>query len=136
MRGAFVCKTLGMVVTGLGVVTYLFLGFLSSLSWTEHPSIHSSHYRELGFILEVVFGAGLPPLIVAASSLPFADSALKLFRACFLTIAFVIVHYVTLVWMSHSSPWIYVPMALAEFIFSIWMARSAWLVRKGGPPIK
>lgn len=101
---------------------YLFFLYIGAIEWRQNASIHNSPFQELRFLIGLVFGAGLPPLIVAFSYLFFLDSLRKLLVAFCMIVTFIALHYITLVWAAHGSVYVYIPLALGELILSIWLA--------------
>ena len=125
---SFFYRLIGKLLIIIGCALYISILSLAPSEWRQNPDIHISIFHEFEYIFGVIFGSGLPPLIVAMSYFINSESIKRILVGCFMTLVFIIFHNVSLVWMAHGSPVIYMPLVLLESALSIWVAfrRKKW----------
>jgi heme/copper-type cytochrome/quinol oxidase subunit 4 len=119
-----ILRIVTLLATALGVLLYGDTIFLSIINWRQVPSSHSSLLLAVRYILvDTIFGAGLPPLLITLYFFLRCNTPRAWGIGLGWLVLFIFGHFVTVVFITHSTWPIYMPMVLVELfgaIFVIW----------------
>lgn len=115
------CKIIARLVVIFGSIAYLLFLFIGWIEWNQNPTIRGSFLHEIKFIAGALFGAGLLPLVIGVVYLFSVNSLRSLIVGCGIVAAFIVIHYISLVWMAHGSPLGYLTAEVGELILAAWL---------------